>query len=109
MTRRLVRDGVERAADVIRAGGLVAMPTETVYGLAADATDPAAIERIFAVKGRPTDHPLIVHLADPEDLDDWAPAAPDPARKLAAAGWPGPLTLIVPRCDRLPAAVAGGR
>ncbi len=108
MTRRLVRDDVERAATAIRSGGLVAMPTETVYGLAADATDPAAIERIFAVKGRPSDHPLIVHLADVEDLDEWAPDAPDTARRLAAAGWPGPLTLIVPRSSRLPAAVAGG-
>lgn len=85
------------------------MPTETVYGLAADATDPVAVARIFAVKGRPVDHPLIVHLADPEDLDEWAPDASPAARRLAAAGWPGPLTLIVPRTDRFPAAVAGGR
>ena len=109
MTRRLVRDGVERAAAAIRAGGLVAMPTETVYGLAADATDPVALARIFAVKGRPIDHPLIVHLADPEDLELWAPDASLSARRLAAAGWPGPLTLIVPRSDRFPAMVAGGR
>ena len=109
MTRRLVRDGVDRAAAAIRAGGLVAMPTETVYGLAADATDPIAIARIFEVKGRPSDHPLIVHLADPEDLAVWAPDASESAQRLAAAGWPGPLTLIVPRSDRLPAAVAGGR
>ncbi len=108
MTRRLVRDDVERAATAIRSGGLVAMPTETVYGLAADATDPAAIARIFAVKGRPSDHPLIVHLADAEDLDEWAPDAPETARRLAAAGWPGPITLIVPRSSRLPAEVAGG-
>lgn len=109
MTRRLVRDGVERAAAAIRAGGLVAMPTETVYGLAADATDTVALARIFAVKGRPIDHPLIVHLADPEDLELWAPDASLSARRLAAAGWPGPLTLIVPRSDRFPAMVAGGR
>ncbi len=108
MTRRLLRDGVDRAAAAIRAGGLVAMPTETVYGLAADATDPHALERIFSVKGRPTDHPLIVHLADPEDLAEWAPAAPASARRLAAIGWPGPLTLIVPRSERFPALVAGG-
>jgi L-threonylcarbamoyladenylate synthase len=80
-----------------------------VYGLAADATDPVALARIFAVKGRPADHPLIVHLGDPEDLDEWAPDAPASARCLAAAGWPGPLTLIVPRSERFPAAVAGGR
>jgi len=85
------------------------MPTETVYGLAADATDPVALARIFEVKGRPADHPLIVHLADPEDLAIWAPEASQSAQRLAAAGWPGPLTLIVPRSERLPAAVAGGR
>ncbi len=68
MTRRLVRGGVDQAAAAIRAGGLVAMPTETVYGLAADATDPIALARIFEIKGRPHDHPLIVHLADPENL-----------------------------------------
>jgi L-threonylcarbamoyladenylate synthase len=85
------------------------MPTETVYGLAADATNPVALARIFSVKGRPSDHPLIVHLADPEDLAAWAPDAPASAQRLAAAGWPGPLTLIVPRSDRFPAAVAGGR
>lgn len=109
MTRRLVRDDIADAVDAIRRGGLVAMPTETVYGLAADATDPAAVARIFAVKGRPVDHPLIVHLADPEDLARWAPDASDVAHRLAATCWPGPLTLIVPRSDVLPAAVAGGR
>ena len=85
------------------------MPTETVYGLAADATDPAAIARIFTTKGRPVEHPLIVHLADAADLERWAPEASDSARALAATCWPGPLTLIVPRSDLLPAAVAGGR
>ena len=109
MTRRLLRGDVERAAAAIRRGGLVAMPTETVYGLAADATDPAAIARIFEVKGRPSDHPLIVHLADPDDLDRWAPDASGDARALAALAWPGPLTLLVPRGERLPADVAGGR
>ena len=109
MTRRLVRGGVDQAAAAIGAGGLVAMPTETVYGLAADATDPIALARIFEIKGRPHDHPLIVHLADPENLAVWAPDAPDSARRLAACSWPGPLTLIVTRSDRLPAAVAGGR
>ncbi|MGA9279187.1 L-threonylcarbamoyladenylate synthase, partial [Ilumatobacter sp.] len=109
MTRRLLRDDVARAAAAIRAGGLVAMPTETVYGLAADATDPTALARIFAIKGRPVDHPLIVHLADPEDLDEWAPEASLDARRLAAVGWPGPMTLIVPRSNRLPAEVTGGR
>lgn len=105
----LVRSDLDRAVAAIRSGALVAMPTETVYGLAADATNPAAVRRLFAVKGRPTDHPLIVHLADPEDLDRWAPDAPDNARRLAAAAWPGPLTLIVTRCADIPSVVTGGR
>ena len=109
MTRRLIRDELGAAVQTIQRGGLVAMPTETVYGLAADATDPAAIERIFTAKGRPSDHPLIVHLADETDLEQWAPDAPPAARVLAATCWPGPLTLIVPRSDRLPPEVAGGR
>lgn len=108
MTRRLVRADLEQAAAALRAGGLVAMPTETVYGLAADATNPSAIARIFSVKGRPENHPLIVHLADVEDLDRWAPGASPVARHLAASAWPGPLTLIVPRSPDLPAEVAGG-
>jgi L-threonylcarbamoyladenylate synthase len=109
MTRRLIRADLAAAVGSLHAGGLVAMPTETVYGLAADATDPAAIAKIFAAKGRPEDHPLIVHLADGSDLDEWAPDASTAARTLAATCWPGPLTLIVPRSDLLPAAVAGGR
>ncbi|MGB3733611.1 MAG: L-threonylcarbamoyladenylate synthase [Ilumatobacter sp.] len=109
MTRRLIRDDLAAAVAALQAGGLVAMPTETVYGLAADATDPAAIARIFEAKGRPADHPLIVHLADGSDLDRWAPTASRAARALAATCWPGPLTLIVPRSALLPAAVAGGR
>lgn len=109
MTQRLIRGDLGRAAAAIRSGHLVAMPTETVYGLAADATNPAALARLFAIKGRPSNHPLIVHLADPEDLDRWAPAASPHARQLAAAAWPGPLTLIVPRSQELPPEVAGGR
>lgn len=100
---------VELAAQRIRAGGLVAMPTETVYGLAADATNPEAIARIFAVKGRPSDHPLIVHLAAVEDLAVWAPAASSAALLLGSTVWPGPVTIIVPRSERLPPEVAGGR
>ncbi len=99
---------VEGAAEAIRGGGLVAIPTETVYGLAAAATDVEAVGRIFDVKGRPRGHPLIVHLADPEDLTTWAPQASPSARALAAAAWPGPLTLVVPRGALLPADVAGG-
>jgi L-threonylcarbamoyladenylate synthase len=109
MTRRLVKDDLDRAVAAIRSGGLVAMPTETVYGLAADATNPVAIARIFAIKGRPVDHPLIVHLADPEDVDQWAPDASQAARQLVNAAWPGPLTVIVSRSSGLPSEVVGGR
>ena len=105
----LVTTDVTRAAAALRSGGLVAVPTETVYGLAADATDVTAIARIFEVKGRPTGHPLIVHLADPGDLARWAPQASDDAHRLADTAWPGPLTVIVPRSDELPPEVAGGR
>jgi L-threonylcarbamoyladenylate synthase len=105
----MLTDDIELAAAALRSGGLVAMPTETVYGLAADATDPAAIARIFSTKGRPSDHPLIVHLASPDDLLRWAPDASPAARALGAAMWPGPVTIIVLRSDHLPAEVAGGR
>ncbi|HEX7840584.1 MAG TPA: Sua5/YciO/YrdC/YwlC family protein, partial [Kofleriaceae bacterium] len=86
---------IVRAAQVLAAGGLVGFPTETVYGLGADAASDAAVERIFAAKGRPRHHPLIVHLADGARLDDWAIDVPEAARELARAAWPGPLTLIL--------------
>jgi L-threonylcarbamoyladenylate synthase len=100
---------VERAAALLRAGELVAFPTETVYGLGADARNPQAIARIFAAKGRPADHPLIVHLPDATQLERWATAIPDAARRLAAAFWPGPLTLILKRHPAVPDAVTGGQ
>ena len=93
----------------LSAGGLVAIPTETVYGLGADADDGAAVARIFAAKGRPADHPLIVHLAGPEWLPDWAASVPPAAAVLAEACWPGPLTLLLPRAARVLDAVTGGR
>lgn len=105
----MVTVDVGRAAASILGGGLVAIPTETVYGLGADATDPTAVARIFAVKGRPTGHPLIVHVAGPEALDDWAVAVPPVARDLAATCWPGPLTMLLRRSPRVPDAVTGGR
>jgi L-threonylcarbamoyladenylate synthase len=108
-TDDLVTTDVDRAAAAILAGGLVAMPTETVYGLAADATDPDAVARIFEVKGRPADHPLIVHLASAELLDSWASEVPAAARLLVDAAWPGPLTVIVPRAAGVLDAVTGGR
>lgn len=106
--RDLLTSDVGRAVDAIRAGGLVAIPTETVYGLAADATNQDAIRRIFEIKGRPADHPLIVHLAASDDLDAWARSVPEPARLLADAAWPGPLTVIVPRAVHVLDAVTGG-
>jgi L-threonylcarbamoyladenylate synthase len=102
-------DDLRRAADFLRDGQLVAVPTETVYGLAADAADPEAVRRIFAAKGRPADHPLIVHLPRADALDEWARDIPEAARQLAGAFWPGPLTLILPRADRVDDVVTGGQ
>ena len=98
----------EAAAELAR-GNLVALPTETVYGLGADATNPRAVAGIFAAKGRPADHPLIVHLAPEASLDDWAIEIPEAARKLARAFWPGPLTMILKKSPRVPAIVTGGQ
>jgi L-threonylcarbamoyladenylate synthase len=106
---QLVTTDVGRAAECLAAGGLVGMPTETVYGLAADATDADAIRRIYAVKERPADHPLIVHLGDADDLAHVSPSASADAVRLAQLGWPGPLTLVVPRGDRISAVASGGR
>ena len=100
---------VSRAVACLRAGELVAFPTETVYGLGADALNPEAIARIFAAKRRPADHPLIVHLPGVEHLERWAVNIPESARKLAAVFWPGPLTLILKRHPTVPDAVAGGQ
>jgi len=100
---------VKRAAELLRAGELVAIPTETVYGLGADASNPAAVAKIFAAKGRPADHPLIVHIPDATHLDRWARAVPEEARLLAAAFWPGPLTMILKRQPDVPDAVTGGQ
>lgn len=97
------------AVALLRAGELVAFPTETVYGLGADAANPAAVAKIFAAKGRPADHPLIVHLPNAGTLDAWARKVPEAARRLAAAFWPGPLTLILKRQPQVPDAVTGGQ
>src|SRR4051812_28187974 len=99
---------LSRAAAVLAGGGLVAFPTETVYGLGADAASDAAVGRIFAAKGRPRQHPLIVHLAEGAALDDWAIEIPEAARRLARAAWPGPLTLILRKGPRAAAAATGG-
>jgi L-threonylcarbamoyladenylate synthase len=97
------------AARRLREGHLVAFPTETVYGLGADAANPQAVHAIFAAKGRPTDHPVIVHLPGVEHVARWVRAFPAGARKLAAEFWPGPLTLILPRAPHVPDAVTGGQ
>jgi L-threonylcarbamoyladenylate synthase len=88
---------------------LVAFPTETVYGLGADATNPEAVARIYAVKGRPHDHPVIVHLADINQLSDWAVEIPEYAITLARTFWPGPMTLILPRSERVGDFITGGQ
>lgn len=100
---------VLRAADLLRAGELVAFPTETVYGLGADASNPAAVAKIFATKGRPADHPLIVHIPDATHLERWARDIPQEARVLAEKFWPGALTLILKRQPGVPDAVTGGQ
>jgi len=107
--RQLVTCDVDLAAAAVRSGGLVGMPTETVYGLAADATDPAAVARVFAVKDRPVDRPLIVHLSDPRDTDEWTVDVPEYARRLARSLWPGPLTLVLPRSRLAGDHVTGGQ
>ncbi|MFJ2822023.1 L-threonylcarbamoyladenylate synthase [Streptomyces toxytricini] len=99
---------IEKAAAVLRAGGLVALPTETVYGLGANAEDPAAVARIFQVKGRPPSHPLIVHIGGAEQLDSWVQDVPPTARLLAEHFWPGPLTLVLRRGARVPLEATGG-
>ena len=98
-----------RAVALLQAGELVAFPTETVYGLGADAANPDAVARIFAAKGRPADHPLIVHLAGDGYLERWARDIPKSAWELAEAFWPGPLTMILPRGPETPYAVTGGQ
>ena len=104
----LTPENIARAADIIRAGGLLGIPTETVYGLGGDALDPDASRRIYAAKGRPSDNPLIVHIADFDDMKRVAREVPEQAKKLADAFWPGPLTMIVWKSDAVPEATTGG-
>ncbi len=100
---------IVQAAQHLRAGELVAFPTETVYGLGADASSDAAVTKIFAAKGRPADHPLIVHLASAAQVANYASAVPAFAQRLMDAFWPGPLTVILPRKPGVAAAAAGGQ
>ncbi|WPC76616.1 L-threonylcarbamoyladenylate synthase [Vibrio porteresiae] len=99
---------LQHAACLLEQGKLVALPTETVYGLAADATQPEAVKGIFAAKGRPANHPLIVHIGDMSQLSDWAADIPDQAIALAKAFWPGPLTLLLPKGAQASSVVTGG-
>ena len=103
------RQAIVEAARRIQAGGLVGFPTETVYGLGADASSDEAVAGIFAAKGRPADHPLIVHLASASQIDDYAASLPAFAARLLKAFWPGPLTVILPRRSGVAAAAAGGQ
>src|SRR4029078_12200254 len=100
---------IHEAVGILRRGGLVAFPTETVYGLGCDAENPNALRRLYAVKGRPAAHPVIVHLPSAAALPAWAKAVSPDARVLADACCPGPLTLVVSRTERVVDAVTGGR
>ena len=107
-TKLLNASQLDVAAHIIKNGGVVAMPTETVYGLAANALNGAAVEKIFAAKGRPADNPLIVHISEPSQLDSLVSEVPQKARMLSDAFWPGPLTIILPRSDVIPQQVSAG-
>ncbi len=102
-------ESIARAAELLRGGGVVAFPTETVYGLGADAMNETAVARVFRIKGRPLDHPVIVHVASAAALTDWAREVPEAATALAEAFWPGPLTLILKRAPAVPDAVTGSQ
>jgi L-threonylcarbamoyladenylate synthase len=103
------REAIIRAAAVLRAGGLVAFPTETVYGLGGDASNLEAVRKIYRVKGRPRNHPLIVHLASEDEMGRWAAEVPSAAVRLARRYWPGPLTLVLRRASHVHDAVTGGQ
>ena len=107
-TPELFRAAVQRAAELLRAGEVVALPTETVYGLAANALDARAVERIFQVKGRPAHNPIIVHVASIEMAKRCVANWPALAGRLAKAFWPGPLTLVLPRAKEIPGIVTAG-
>ena len=108
LTPETDENAVKTAAELIRAGEVVGMPTETVYGLAANALNGEAVKKIFLAKGRPQDNPLIVHIADFDQIYDLCPAVPPQAKLLADAFWPGPLTMIVPKGDCIPDEVSCG-
>ena len=102
-------DSLKVAANLLKNGGLVAFPTETVYGLGADAENEIAVARIYEVKGRPADHPLIVHIADWQQMGDWVESIPDYAIDLARSFWPGPMTLVLRRSELAKDFITGGQ
>jgi len=106
---RLPQDEIDRAVEALRDGEVIAFPTETVYGLGADAQNPEAVRKVFELKGRPATHPLIVHLDHPRLLDRWALNVPPAAEALAARFWPGPLTLVLRRAPAVDLAITGGQ
>ncbi|MDE2251986.1 MAG: threonylcarbamoyl-AMP synthase, partial [Gammaproteobacteria bacterium] len=106
---RATQGEITAAVQALRDGGVVAFPTETVYGLGASAQQAAALRRIFALKGRPSSHPLIVHLDDARFMQRWAREVPPAAAALAARFWPGPLTLVLPRAENVLDLVTGGQ
>ena len=103
------RSRIHQAAEILRKGGLVAFPTETVYGLGADASNEKAVQAVFRVKGRPDNHPLIVHLHSVAQVGDWAKSVPKAALDLGRKFWPGPLTLILKKASRVSKVVTGGQ
>jgi L-threonylcarbamoyladenylate synthase len=107
-TAALFDAAVKRAAELLRAGEVVALPTETVYGLAANALDAAAVARIFAVKGRPSHNPIIIHVSDLAMARRFSASWPDAAERLARSFWPGPMTLVLPRTEEVPDIVTAG-
>jgi L-threonylcarbamoyladenylate synthase len=109
VTARLPQDEIDRAVEALRDGEVIAFPTETVYGLGADAQNPAAVRKVFELKGRPATHPLIVHLEHPRMLERWALDVPPAAQALAERFWPGPLTLVLRRAPAVDLAITGGQ
>ena len=107
--KKIIDNEIEHAVALLTRGELVAFPTETVYGLGADANNPAAVAKIFSAKKRPANHPLIVHLANVEQLSQWAETVPENARLLAKHFWPGPLTLILPKAKQVSMNLTGGQ
>ena len=106
--QELDMEGIREAGEILRQGGLVAFPTETVYGLGGNGLDPRASAKIYRAKGRPSDNPLIIHIADMEDLEKIVKEVPESAKKLASVYWPGPLTMIFQKSDIVPYETTGG-